>query len=217
MNIFFLFRQFFCFDHEDCAAFLVFLKTGIGSVSIVRFFHRLQPGFKFRQIAGRDPGQIKDPFPVKFRVAFLVFFGTVIKRVQSLKHLIAVLRQGCGTGFQGSGYLRELTEGYADVQFSLFQSNHEGSLIDELQRVGFDCDGIVLNAGGYTHTSIAIADAIAAITAPVVEVHISDIYSREPLRHVSMIKDACVHSIVGHGLDGYRMAIEYLMKNAPHP
>lgn len=114
-------------------------------------------------------------------------------------------------------YLRELTEGYADVQFSLFQSNHEGSLIDELQRVGFDCDGIVLNAGGYTHTSIAIADAIAAITAPVVEVHISDIYSREPLRHVSMIKDVCVHSIVGHGLDGYRMAIEYLMKNAPHP
>lgn len=114
-------------------------------------------------------------------------------------------------------YLRELTERYADVQFSLFQSNHEGSLIDELQRVGFDCDGIVLNAGGYTHTSIAIADAIAAITAPVVEVHISDIYSREPLRHVSMIKDVCVHSIVGHGLDGYRMAIEYLMKNAPHP
>ncbi len=114
-------------------------------------------------------------------------------------------------------YLRELTERYADVQFSLFQSNHEGSLIDELQRVGFDCDGIVLNAGGYTHTSIAIADAIAAVTAPVVEVHISDIYSREPLRHVSMIKDACVHSIVGHGLDGYRMAIEYLMKNAPHP
>lgn len=114
-------------------------------------------------------------------------------------------------------YLRELTEGYADVQFLLFQSNHEGSLIDELQRVGFDCDGIVLNAGGYTHTSIAIADAIAAITAPVVEVHISDIYSREPLRHVSMIKDVCVHSIVGHGLDGYRMAIEYLMKNAPHP
>lgn len=114
-------------------------------------------------------------------------------------------------------YLRELTEGYADVQFSLFQSNHEGSLIDELQRVGFDCDGIVLNAGGYTHTSIAIADAIAAVTSPVVEVHISDIYSREPLRHVSMIKDVCVHSIVGHGLDGYRMAIEYLMKNAPHP
>ena len=114
-------------------------------------------------------------------------------------------------------YLRELTEGYADVQFSLFQSNHEGSLIDELQRVGFDCDGIVLNAGGYTHTSIAIADAIAAVTAPVVEVHISDIYSREPLRHVSMIKDVCVHSIVGHGLDGYCMAIEYLMKNAPHP
>ena len=75
-------------------------------------------------------------------------------------------------------YLHELTSQYPQVQFSLFQSNHEGDIIDELQRVGFDCDGIVLNAGGYTHTSIAIADAIRAITAPVVEVHITDIYSR---------------------------------------
>ena len=88
-------------------------------------------------------------------------------------------------------YLRELTSQYPQVQFSLFQSNHEGDIIDELQRVGFDCDGIVLNAGGYTHTSIAIADAIRAITAPVVEVHITDIYSRELYRRVSLIKEAC--------------------------
>ena len=108
-------------------------------------------------------------------------------------------------------YLHDLTAQYPQVQFSLFQSNHEGSIIDELQRVGFDFDGIVLNAGGYTHTSIAIADALRAITAPVVEVHITDIYSRESFRRVSMIADACVKSIAGHGLDGYRMAVDYLI------
>ena len=109
-------------------------------------------------------------------------------------------------------FLHDVQAQYPAVAFTLFQSNHEGAIIDELQRVGFDHDGIVLNAGGYTHTSIAIADAIAAITAPVVEVHISDIYSREPFRRVSMIKDACVHSIVGKGLDGYHMAVDYLIE-----
>ena len=108
-------------------------------------------------------------------------------------------------------YLRELTERYADVQFSLFQSNHEGSLIDELQRVGFDCDGIVLNAGGYTHTSVAIADAVAAITAPVVEVHISNIYSREPFRHKSLLSPVCQGIIAGFGLDSYRLALHALL------
>lgn len=113
-------------------------------------------------------------------------------------------------------YLKQLTTRYRDVAFMLFQSNHEGAIIDELQRVGFDCDGIVLNAGGYTHTSIAIRDAVAAITAPVVEVHISDIYSREPFRRTSMIKDVCAHSIVGQGLDGYRQAIEFLLNLPTH-
>lgn len=113
-------------------------------------------------------------------------------------------------------YLKELVMHYRDVAFTLFQSNHEGDIIDELQRTGFDCDGIVLNAGGYTHTSIAIRDAISAITAPVVEVHISDIYCREPFRRTSMISDVCTHSIVGQGLDGYRQAIELLL-NRPTP
>lgn len=108
-------------------------------------------------------------------------------------------------------YLCELTTQYPQVEFTMYQSNHEGDIIDELQHVGFDVDGIVLNAGGYTHTSVAIADAIAAISAPVVEVHISDIYNREPFRRVSMIKDVCACSIVGHGLDGYRMAVEKLL------
>lgn len=108
-------------------------------------------------------------------------------------------------------YLRRLMTRYDDVTFSLFQSNHEGDLIDELQRVGFTFDGIVLNAGGYTHTSVAIADAIAAITAPVVEVHISDLTRREPWRRHSMLTTVCATAIMGHGLDGYRQAVDYLL------
>jgi len=108
-------------------------------------------------------------------------------------------------------YLERLVEAYAGVAFTLYQSNHEGDLIDELQRVGFDVDGIVLNAGAYTHTSIALADAIRAITAPVVEVHISDVLSREPYRRVSMIREACVTMIAGYGLDSYRRAVDWLL------
>ena len=108
-------------------------------------------------------------------------------------------------------YLSELACRYPEVSLSTFQSNHEGALIDELQRVGFSADGIVLNAGGYTHTSIALADTIRAITAPVVEVHISDVMNREPYRRVSMIRDACIATISGQGLDGYRQAIDLLL------
>lgn len=108
-------------------------------------------------------------------------------------------------------YLSELACRYPEVSLSTFQSNHEGALIDELQRVGFTADGIVLNAGGYTHTSIALADTIRAITAPVVEVHISDVMNREPYRRVSMIRDACIATISGQGLDGYRQAIDLLL------
>ncbi len=110
-------------------------------------------------------------------------------------------------------YLRELVDKYPQVQFTLFQSNHEGAIIDELQRVGFDHDGIVLNAGAYTHYSIAIADCIRAITAPVVETHISDVQTREAFRHVSMIKDACATVIAGFGLDSYRRAVDWLINN----
>lgn len=108
-------------------------------------------------------------------------------------------------------YLERLVQAYAGVDFTLYQSNHEGDLIDELQRVGFTADGIVLNAGGYTHTSIALADAIAAITSPVVEVHITDITQREPWRRHSMLTPVCATTIMGHGLDGYRQAVDYLL------
>ena len=105
-------------------------------------------------------------------------------------------------------FLPRLRACFPDVQIDYFQSNIEGELIDKLQAVGFQCDGIVLNAGAYTHTSIALADCIRAISAPVVEVHISNVRQREDFRHQSMIAAACRGVICGFGLDGYRLAIE---------
>ena len=101
---------------------------------------------------------------------------------------------------------------YPDVSLDYFQSNIEGELIDKIQEVGFDVDGIVLNAGAYTHTSIALQDAIRAITAPVIEVHISNVHARESFRHVSMIACACRGVICGFGLDSYRLAVEALLQ-----
>ena len=105
-------------------------------------------------------------------------------------------------------FLPRLRACFPDVQIDYFQSNIEGELIDKLQAVGFQCDGIVLNAAAYTHTSIALADCIRAISAPVVEVHISNVHQREPFRHQSMIAAACRGVICGFGLDSYRLAIE---------
>ena len=113
-------------------------------------------------------------------------------------------------GFEN--YLKTLQEKYTDIEISYFQSNHEGAIIDELHRIGFTYDGIVLNAGAYTHTSVAIADAISAITTPVVEVHISNVHKREEFRHHSMISRVCRGVIAGFGLDSYRLAIESLKK-----
>ncbi len=98
------------------------------------------------------------------------------------------------------------------VKLTCFQSNHEGYLIDKIQKIGFHYDGIILNAAGYTHTSIAIADTISAISTPVIEVHISNIYNREKFRHHSYLKDVCHSSIIGHGLSGYDMAIDVFLK-----
>lgn len=107
-------------------------------------------------------------------------------------------------------YLNELRRRYADVEIDYFQSNIEGELIDKIQEVGFDIDGIVLNAGAYTHTSIALQDAIRAVSSPVIEVHISNVHAREEFRHKSMISCACRGVILGFGLDSYRLAIEAL-------
>lgn len=108
-------------------------------------------------------------------------------------------------------YLAELRLKYADVEIDYFQSNVEGELIDKIQQTGFDADGIILNAGAYTHTSIALQDAIRSVTAPVIEVHISNVHAREAFRHVSMIACACKGVICGFGLDSYRLALEALL------
>ena len=108
-------------------------------------------------------------------------------------------------------YLVMLKKRYPEVEIAYYQSNCEGNLIDKLQEVGFDVDGIILNAGAYTHTSIALQDAIRAIKAPVVEVHISNVHAREAFRHKSMISCACKGVILGFGLDSYRLALEALI------
>lgn len=112
-------------------------------------------------------------------------------------------------------YLENLRSSYPDIKLDYYQSNVEGELINKLHETGFDYDGIVLNAGAYTHTSIALQDAIRAITAPVVEVHISNVHRREEFRHKSMISCACLGVICGFGLNSYRLAIEALLDSCP--
>ncbi|MFH0896387.1 MAG: type II 3-dehydroquinate dehydratase [Bacteroidota bacterium] len=105
-------------------------------------------------------------------------------------------------------YFNELKSKYSTLHIEYFQSNVEGEIINKLQDVGFSFDGIILNAGGYTHTSVAIADAVAAIKTSVIEVHISNIYSREEYRHKSLLSPVCKGAIMGMGLDSYRLAVE---------
>lgn len=105
-------------------------------------------------------------------------------------------------------YLKGLRNHFDDCEIAYYQSNVEGEIINKIQEVGFSYDGIVLNAGGYSHTSVAIRDAVAAITTPVVEVHISNIFAREPFRHKSLLSAVCRGMVCGLGLDGYRYAIE---------
>ena len=107
-------------------------------------------------------------------------------------------------------YLKLLHEHFQNIQIDYYQSNVEGEIIDKLHETGFSYDGIILNAGGYTHTSVAIADAIKAIKSPVIEVHISNVFAREEYRHKSLIAPNCIGSISGFGLDSYRLALESL-------
>ena len=111
-------------------------------------------------------------------------------------------------------FLEELRSEFAEIEIAYFQSNIEGEIIDIIHLAGFEVNGILLNAGGYTHTSVAISDAIAGVTTPVLEVHISNIYKREEFRHKSIISKECVGLISGLGLDSYRLGINYfLLKN----
>lgn len=110
-----------------------------------------------------------------------------------------------------SEFLDRLKSDYSNIEISYFQSNIEGEIINQLHETGFGYDGIILNAGGYTHTSVAIRDAIKAIKTPVVEVHISNVYAREEFRHKSMLTAVCMGVIAGFGLNSYKLAIESLL------
>ena len=125
-------------------------------------------------------------------------------------NLLGVREPGIYGAESFESYLTTLRNAFPDVEMEYFQSNIEGEMIDKMQEVGFSYDGIVLNAGAYTHTSVALHDCIRSIQAPVVEVHISNVHQREEFRHHSMISSACRGVIAGFGLDSYRLAIEAL-------
>ena len=110
-------------------------------------------------------------------------------------------------------FFEQLKADFPTVELCFFQSNHEGVLIDKLHEIGFSADGIVLNGGAFSHTSIALADALGSIRTPTIEVHISNVFKRETFRHHSFLTEKCVGSIVGLGLDGYRLAVDWLLKN----
>lgn len=130
-------------------------------------------------------------------------------------NLLGIRERGIYGDKSFESYYADLKQHYHDsVELHYFQSNVEGFLIDEIHRIGFDYDGIVLNAGAYTHTSVAIADAIRSISTPVIEIHISNVHRREEFRHKSMISAACLGVIAGFGLDSYRLAIEALIAHS---
>ena len=111
-------------------------------------------------------------------------------------------------------YFQTLRNRFPDIEMEYFQSNIEGELINKIHENGFNCDGIILNAGGYTHTSVAIRDAVSGIKTPVIEVHISNILTRESFRHESLIGPVCLGSIMGFGLDSYRLGIESIIEHS---
>ena len=112
-------------------------------------------------------------------------------------------------------FFPELVDAFPALRLTQFQSNHEGALIDKLHEVGFTHHGIVLNAGGYTHTSVALADAVAAINSPVVEVHLSNLAAREDFRQKSLLGRHCAGSISGFGLESYRLAVQWFVNQRP--
>ena len=125
-------------------------------------------------------------------------------------NLLGVREPGIYGAQSFESYLTTLRNAFPDIEMEYFQSNIEGEMIDKMQEVGFSYDGIVLNAGAYTHTSVTLHDCIRAITAPVIEVHISNVHTREEFRHHSMISAACRGVICGFGLDSYRLAVSAL-------
>ena len=142
-------------------------------------------------------------------------YNANMKKIQIMNgpnlNLLGVREPGIYGSSSFDSYLSELRNRYPDLQIDYYQSNIEGELIDKMQEVGFSYDGIVLNAGAYTHTSIALQDCIRSLKSPVIEVHISNVHQREEFRHKSMISCACKGVICGFGLDSYRLAVEALV------
>ena len=126
-------------------------------------------------------------------------------------NLLGVREPGIYGNSSFENYLPQLKQRYPDVELEYFQSNIEGVMIDKLQEVGFTYDGVVLNAGAYTHTSVALHDCIRSLKCPVIEVHISNVHTREDFRHHSYLSPACKGVICGFGLDSYRLGIEALI------
>lgn len=126
-------------------------------------------------------------------------------------NLLGVREPGIYGNSSFENYLPQLKQRYPDVELEYFQSNIEGVLIDKLQEVGFTYDGVVLNAGAYTHTSVALHDCIRSLKCPVIEVHISNVHTREEFRHHSYLSPACKGVICGFGLDSYRLGVEALL------
>ena len=126
-------------------------------------------------------------------------------------NLLGVREPGIYGNSSFENYLPQLKQRYPDVELEYFQSNIEGVLIDKLQEVGFTYDGVVLNAGAYTHTSVALHDCIRSLKCPVIEVHISNVHTREDFRHHAYLSPACKGVICGFGLDSYRLGIEALI------
>ena len=127
-------------------------------------------------------------------------------------NLLGIREKSIYGSYSFANYYEKIISFYRDIEFEYFQSNIEGEIVDYLQKIGFSADGIILNAGAYTHTSVAIRDAISAITTPVVEVHISNILTREDFRHHSIIGPVCKGSIMGFGMNSYRLGIESFIK-----
>ena len=130
-------------------------------------------------------------------------------------NLLGIREPGIYGSDSFENYLPRLRAAYPDIEMEYYQSNIEGYLIDKMQEVGFTYDGIILNAGAYTHTSVALHDCIRALKCPVVEVHISNVHQREEFRHHSMISSACKGVICGFGLNSYRLALEALTRPEP--
>ena len=145
----------------------------------------------------------------------MFFFKFEVMKIQIINgpnlNLLGVREKSIYGNTDFTSYLEELRNIYPALSIEYYQSNVEGEIINKIHDVGFSYDGIVLNAGAYTHTSIAIADAIAAVTSPVIEVHISNVYKREEFRHNSLLAANCKGVIAGFGMGSYRLAIESLL------